>query len=278
MVKAENTEEEKSKVVLKQFSIDSSEKNETSNNPKSLMYVILDQRKNDDESKVNWIKRCLNQQKEKIEDYFYVAERWDQPASYYEGLAHIPFVFLLGYQVSDKLNFSFSEWNEHAKKWIPLPEIADNFPSLVLEKNIQESEKEATDVTICISLTSSIQEWQLEGLIAQDCNIYHLKLKECKRHAIVCLKQLEEYKHQFRKLLDEINNTYPRLRTVHIFISAQTSLVFNIGSALTRNDKETWIYNYEVNSKPLYPWGIKAHKATKKGYQTDKYIKIVEEE
>ncbi|WP_163537587.1 SAVED domain-containing protein [Gracilibacillus sp. YIM 98692] len=250
-----------SKVILKQFSIDSSEKNKTSLNPKDVSYVILDQRPKLSESKLTWIKNNLVKQKEAIGDYLYVVERWDQPKSQYEGLAHIPFVFLLGYQVSDKRNFIFSEWDEHKLKWNELPENGD-YAKLQLVRDLNSDKYEATDVNILISLTAEIKKSQLKGSTTEHNDIYHLKLVKCKRHAIKCSTQLSEYKEQFRSLLDELYELYPKLTRVNVFISAQTSLVFNIGSSLTRNDKVVFIYNFESKNPINYPWSLKVHKET----------------
>lgn len=251
-----------SNVILKQFSVDSSQKNKTSLNPKDISYVILDQRPRSSESKLTWIKNSIVKQKEAIEDYFYVAERWDQPKSQYEGLAHIPFVFLLGYQISDKRNFIFSEWDEHKLKWDELPDSAD-YSNLHLVRDLITDRYDATDVNIFISLTAEIKRSQLKGSTAEHNDIYHLKLEKCDRHAIKCFAQLSKYKKQFRSLLDKLYELYPNLIRVNVFISAQTSLVFNIGSSLTRNDKVVFIYNFESKNPVNYPWALRVHKETK---------------
>lgn len=264
MIRIEKKSSEKTKLVLKQFSINSSEKNDISDNPKSVIYIQLDQRQQEEESGVEWIKRSLFRQKDAILDVHYIVERWDHPILYYEGLAHIPFVFLLGYQLSNKRELLFTEWDENKKKWNVLPKTVDSYSSLHLHKQIIKPVKDEKEIAVCISLTEEIQDVQLKGLDAYHCNKYHLKLRTCKRHAIVCLDQLEEYTRQFRQLMDNINRTYPRLQKVHIFISAQTSLVFNVGSVLTRNDAEVWIYNFERNNNIQYPWGLRVHPTTVK--------------
>lgn len=277
MVNKEKGLRKKSTVILKQFSIDSSQKNDTSMNPKEVMYVSLDQRPTESESKIEWIENSLSKQKEAIEDYFYVAERWDQPQSQYEGLAHIPFVFLLGHQVSDKRNFIFSEWDENKLKWGILPEDI-SYPKLDLLKDLVSENFESSDVNILISLTEEIKRSQLSGIPAYNNDIYHLKLRECNRHAIKSTTQLSEYKQQFRSLLDEINRLYStNLQRVNVFISAQTSLVFNLGSAITRNDKDVFIYNFESKNSIMYPWALKVHKKTNLN-ELNYYIETHEEE
>ncbi|PGB81749.1 hypothetical protein COM05_18835 [Bacillus toyonensis] len=275
LIKREKKSTERTKAILKQWSLDSSEKNDISNNPKSAIYVYLDQRVKQGESRIDWIKRSLEKQREAIADFIYVVEGKTHPLAHYEGMASIPFVFLVGYQVGDSRDFQFLEWDEFVKKWVTLPQVVDHYQPLHILEDIKEPVTEATDVSICISLTNEIQKHHLKGIDAENYNLYHLKLDDCGRHAIKCAQQLAEYKKQFRILLDEINDTYPLLQRVHIFISAQTSLVFTLGSSLTRNDMkfEFWVYNYEPNSEIPYEWALKPHKSSSDS-PSDEYIKI----
>jgi hypothetical protein len=261
LLKKEKESTERTKAILKQWSLDSSEKNDITNNPKSAIYVNLDQRIKPGENRTEWIKRSLIKQKEAISDLIYVIEGTTHPIAHYEGLAHIPYVFLLGNQIGSSRDFQFLEWDELVKKkWVTLPQVVANYLLLPYTKKIVESVTTATDVTIRISLTNEIQNQHLKGLPAQNYNTYHFKLDTCGRHAIKCSQQLAEYKQHFRDLLDEINSNYHSLKRIHIFISAQTSLVFTFGSALTRNDCEFLVYNFEPNSVIPYKWALRVHK------------------
>jgi hypothetical protein len=273
MLKQEKNSSEKSRVTFKHFSIESSEKNDVSNNPKNNTYILLDQRQQQEETLLNWIKKSLRNQQEALNDYYYVAERWDQPISFYEGLAHIPYVFLLGFQISDKRDMEYLEWNEHIKKWEKLPQTVSEHPALFLYKNLKEPESEAKEVAICVSLTEEILQSQLGGINAANANLYHLRLKTCGRHAIVSQQQLAEYKEQFRRLIDSLYKSSPNLNKIHLFISAQTSMVFNLGSSITRNDVEIWIYNFDRNNNIKYPWSLKAHKFATND-DVENYIRI----
>ncbi|WP_167449501.1 SAVED domain-containing protein [Halobacillus trueperi] len=257
MVRIEQNATEKTKAIIKQYSINSSEKNEISKNPKRISYVVLDQRKKDFESEIEWIKRSLLKQKGVIKDVNYILERWDEPTLHYEGIAHIPFVFLLGYQLSDKRDIIFSEWNENTRKWVSLPQSVDEYPPLLLHKSLEVDANQASDISICVSLTEEIYPEQLKGLKVYGKPMYHLKLRKCMRHAIVCKEQLADYTAEFRSLLDDIKSEHREVKTIHIFISAQTSLVHSFGGTLTRNDPEVRIYNFNRERTIKYPWGLK---------------------
>lgn len=256
LIRLEKSADEKTNAIIKQYSINSSEKNDTSKNPKRVTYAVLDQRKKEQESEREWIERAILKQKEIVDDVHYIVERWDEPILHYEGIAHIPFVFLLGYQLSDKRDIVFSEWDENIRKWKALPQSAVQYPPLILHKNLVGNPAEQTEVAICVSLTEEIYPEQLKGLSVYDKTMYHLKLGTCERHAIKCKDQLAEYTVQFRKLVDDIKREHRQIKTIHVFISAQTSLVYCLGGSLTRNDPEVLIHNYNRGRTIEYSWAL----------------------
>lgn len=260
LIRIEKSADEKTKAIIKQYSIDSSEKNDRSNNPKRVTYVVLDQRQKESETEHEWIERAILKQKDVVKDVHYIVERWDEPILHYEGIAHIPFVFLLGYQLSDKRDIVFSEWDENIRKWQSLPQSVENYPPLILHENLVGNPAQQTEVAICISLTEEIYPEQLKGLSVFGKTNYHLKLETCERHAVKYKDQLAEYKAQFRNLVDDIKRIHRQIKTIHVFISAQTSLVYSLGGTLTRNDPEVQIYNFNRGRTIEYPWALKVGK------------------
>src|SRR5699024_8118270 len=53
----------------------------------------------------------------------------------YFGLAHVPLVFLLGFQMADKLSPSFFEWNQNDQIWEEIKRKEITYPKLLLVKN-----------------------------------------------------------------------------------------------------------------------------------------------
>ncbi|MCS0543254.1 SAVED domain-containing protein, partial [Aeromonas veronii] len=101
----------------------------------------------------------------------------------------------------------------------------------------------------------------LSGLNLEGLNSYYLHLNPTHRNAIFSIEQLEAYKKQFRNLLDKINQSYPKLKRIHLFYSGQPSLAYRLGSAITqRMDKEIIVYNYVGTSYPKYNWAINLKK------------------
>lgn len=183
-----------------------------------------------------------------------------QTITYYP-LAHIPFIFLLGYQLSHKLaQVHFKEWsNDH---WEEIVNYKFLFPQLHLLPI--SSEPDATfdgDIAIKLSVTTEVLDAHLSRIPLHSPLIYHLKLDEPQRLVIKSKTQIDDYTKVFVKLLDDIRTKYPNRKGVHIFCSAQPSLCFNLGANISsRMNSNVWVYNY-VDSSPLkYPWALKMFK------------------
>ncbi|MCM3623690.1 SAVED domain-containing protein [Brevibacillus borstelensis] len=184
----------------------------------------------------------------------------------YMGLAHIPFQFLLGYQVADKTSVRFFEWSRTELAWKPLKEGNDSFPEMVLLKNEKQAPDITEEIVIKVGITYEIFDWQLEGHGLENVNIYYLKLDPPRLDAITSVEQINKYKQQFRDLLTEIHHMYPKLRKVHIFFSGQPSLAYKFGSSISArmdSNKEFWVYHYVGSSPIKYPWALRLSKELK---------------
>ncbi|WBL15226.1 SAVED domain-containing protein [Sutcliffiella sp. NC1] len=187
----------------------------------------------------------------------------------YMGMAHIPFQFLLGYQIADKTDVRFFEWNRTEKSWVPLTVEDESFPKLVLHKDeSKQTPNDVEELVIKVGITFEIFDWQLEGHDLENLNSFYFKLEPPRLDAVTSIKQLNHYKQEFRSLLTEIHHKYQKLKKVHIFLSAQPSVAFSFGSSISArmdSNKEFWIYNYVGSSTVKYPWGIKLSKDKENG-------------
>jgi len=180
----------------------------------------------------------------------------------YMGLAHIPLIILLGYQLADKSNVTFFEWNQNKLTWQEIKNMNGHYPKLLLEKeDTLQSVEETKEVIIKIGITYPVANADLSGLHLDGLNRYYLHLNPTHRNAIINSEQLNEYQRQFRQLLDHINQTYPNIEKIHLFYSGQPSLAYRLGSSISpRMDVEMWIYNHVKDSNPRYPWAINLKK------------------
>lgn len=163
----------------------------------------------------------------------------------YMGMAHIPLVFLLGYQLGDKFKPDFFEWNQNTATWEKIADNSGEYPELRLypTKEIGQSSLKG-DIAIKIGVTYPIDDFDLAALEKKFIKVFYLKLDNPERNAIKSIKQLQNYKKVFRELLDAINQNYLGVKNIHVFYSGQTSLAFMLGSALSeRMDSNIYVLN-----------------------------------
>lgn len=179
----------------------------------------------------------------------------------YLGLAYVPLVWLMGYQLSDKVTPMFFEWNQNDKSWNCIEDNKKNFSpmSIIREDSIEEAEK-TKEIVIKMAVSFPIQDKDLGGLNLDGLNNYYLHLTPPHRNSVINTVQLNNYKKMFRDLIDEIILKYPNLEKVHLFYAGQPSLAFTLASAISpRMDSkiEFWIYNNYKKSYPEYNWALK---------------------
>lgn len=175
----------------------------------------------------------------------------------YLGLAHIPLVMLMGYQIADKAKCKFFEWNQNNLSWTGLPEKSNYPPLLVEREDTIQSIEETTEVTVRIGITGPIPKTDLNGLNLEHLNAYYMHLKEPERNIVKSVDQINDYQKKFRLLLDELNQRYPNLKKIHLFYYGQTSLAYRLGSAISsRMDREICIYNNVKSANPQYKWAL----------------------
>lgn len=215
------------------------------------------------------LKMAWKKQEQAMTDILaYINEPSTKEIAYF-GLAHIPFQFLLGYQIADKTDVQFFEWNRVEKYWMPLSKEENSFPKMVLNRDeSKQLPNEVEEVVIKVGITFEIYDWQLEGHNLENLNSYYFRLEPPRLDAITSNNQINTYKRQFRDLLTEIHHKYQRLKKVHIFLSAQPSVVFSLGSTISArmdSNKDFWIYNYMGSSPIKYPWALKISKDIENG-------------
>lgn len=181
----------------------------------------------------------------------------------YLGLAHIPLVMLLGYQLSDKISPMFYEWNQNKWNWEQIKSKPNHEIEILhlTERNTSQNTETTKEVVLKIGVTYPIGEEDIQELQLENLNSYYLRLDPHKRNAITSLEQLQSYKNTFRTLLDQINQRYPYLETIHLFYSGQPSLAYTLGSSISsRMDVDILIYNHVRIENPKYKWAIKLPK------------------
>lgn len=213
-----------------------------------------------DKDNLNYALKKQTDETKKILNRFNDSTEGDIEVAYF-GLAYVPLVWLMGYQLSDKVTPMFFEWNQNDKSWNCIEDNKKNFSpmSIIREDSIEETQK-TKEVVIKMAVSFPIQDKDLDGLNLDGLNNYYLHLTPPHRNSVINTVQLNNYKKMFRDLIDEIILKYPNLEKVHLFYAGQPSLAFTLASAISpRMDSkiEFWIYNNYKKAYPEYNWALK---------------------
>lgn len=227
-------------------------------------FYEIDLRSDLKDQSIYGIKKAIDMQFEKMMAVQDTIKREKHKSVYYYGLASIPFTMLLGYNISDKYNIIFNEWNSTNKEWIRLPE-GNNYPEIVISsKNKICKNNDIGELILRVNFTTRIEDEHISNISLDTLNIIDFGVASPERGVIKCQSQLIKYQDEFRNLLDRINDNYPNVSKWHVFMSAQPSIVFTLGTKFSeRMDAEVIIYEYARRSKLRYPWGLKLTKDNK---------------
>ncbi|KJS21836.1 MAG: hypothetical protein VR72_08545 [Clostridiaceae bacterium BRH_c20a] len=182
----------------------------------------------------------------------------------YYGLASVPFTMLLGYCISDKYKTTFNEWDNNRKKWVRLT-TDNNYPQIeVKSKYGLNKDSRVGDLIIRVNFTTEVMDEHIENLDLESLNVIDFGVTKPERGLIKSEAQIVKYQEKFRNLLDDINAYYPNIKRLHVFMSAQPSIVFSLGSKISeRMDAEVIVYEHSKKGSIRYPWGIRLSKSNK---------------
>lgn len=183
----------------------------------------------------------------------------------YTGTAPIPLTMFAGYCDQGAPTVEFFEYHKLDRKYMRLDKSKKNFfsskrpyPDLQLRHPLDTLNLEdAEEVVVGVSTTIQIQEEQVQQFNAPFIDV---SIETPKQNSIMYEDQLHDYKKFIFDLFVELSG-YSSIKKIHLLLSCQSSLVFEIGKILTTDTYMVEIinYNYVNNSGstgPCYNWGI----------------------
>lgn len=174
----------------------------------------------------------------------------------YYGIAHIPLLFLAGYQLSNKSHIHLFEHNRQTAQWNQL-QGTESGPQFELEEPFPSSSFAQGDVVVRISLSYEVTLDAIEGLVPSPITSLHLRVAQPMIDIVTSERQVEEYSSAFRKLLDEIHSRFPNTQKIHLFYSGPATLAFNFGRQISKTiHPRIIVYNYFAKDTPSYSWGL----------------------
>lgn len=179
----------------------------------------------------------------------------------YTGTAPIPLTLFAGYCYKGGPTTKFYEYNRFEGKYYMLKNANRwygknrKFPHLKLKQSLEELNiQNQEEVVLGVSVTMTITAEQVQQFNAP---FIHLSLDNPEHNSIRYVEQLNNYVKKIFDILTKISQ-YSNIKRIHLVISSQSCLVFELGKQITTETymKEIINYHFVNNSVPNYVWGI----------------------
>ena len=170
---------------------------------------------------------------------------------FWAGLARVPYLFFIGYAFRNAHStINLLEHNHKTTKWFMLKDIDDSQINLIVESNLKD--KRYVDLGIIIEFTCNIPNTDIPEKLHN--NNIRIKLSTGISHnQITSQKTLDRVVDD---IVQELIKVSKKCDTIHLFISAQSTVVFSLG----RRYQDGMIGNIKVyNYNPIikgYDWSI----------------------
>lgn len=173
----------------------------------------------------------------------------------YFGLAHIPLVFHMGYEINRReIQVFGNDYNSGA--WFSLPDM-DSCPIVHVEGLPQETAASIEDVFLVMSISYKINLALIVDIIHIPTVYVHIRIEKPQLGLVDCKDTLDRLTKIFRDTLQGINDKMPSLQRVHLFYAGPPTLAFRCGQQINRNiDPDIIVYNYSRRDNPQYRWGL----------------------
>jgi hypothetical protein len=173
----------------------------------------------------------------------------------YGAIAHVPLLFLAGFQLATKKRILLLENNRDKGTWDYL-NGSKSGQELKLESAIEGSDL-VGDVLLRISISFAIAANLAKQILPSSIASLHLKVPNPARDVVTSRELIDEYSKVFRNTLDVISSSIPHTAKVHVFYAGPASLAFNFGRQISRTTHpEIAVYNYTYRPQPRYAWAV----------------------
>lgn len=178
----------------------------------------------------------------------------------YTGTAPIPLTLYAGHCSKGKPTDVFFEYNRFKSKYQKLKKTNKwlfskrKYQDLSLEQPIEDLDINNNEVILGVGITMPIKKEQVQQFNAP---FIYLSIESPVPNAIQYEEQLHEYVRKIYNVIIQLND-YSCISKIHLVMSSQSCLPFELGKQLTTETymKEIVSYHFVNNKQPNYPWGI----------------------
>ncbi len=184
----------------------------------------------------------------------------DYSKVFFAGLARVPCLFAIAtFFRAASANIEVLDSFRSSNGWKHLKELeTTDAPIIELTGDLDSSVSPTGELGICIEITSKIEENELPEYIQQHSVCFKLTPKTTPE-AFTVESHIEYFCLKVKQFLDSATK---KATTIHLFISAQSSVVFTLGRMYQEGMHGTLvIHNYDPITKS-YPWAFQIKKGS----------------
>lgn len=198
---------------------------------------------------------ALNRQQEMLARLEEFLHEYPECELGYFGLAHVPLVFHMGYEINRReIQVFGNDYNNGA--WFSLPDT-DNYPIFHVEGLPQKTIFSIEDVVLVMSISYKIDLALIADIVHAPTVYVHIRTEKPQLGLVNCKDILDTLTDIFRDTLQGINDKMPSIQRVHLFYAGPPTLAFRCGQQINRNiDPDIIVYNYSRRDTPQYRWGL----------------------
>jgi hypothetical protein len=180
-------------------------------------------------------------------------EQYQSKDIFFAGLARVPCLFFIGYSFRNAHStITLIEHDHRIDQWIKLEKVDEPDIDLIIEYQIENEVVKYNNIAITIEFTSEILKDELPSFL-QD-SIVRIKSKSKFTHNLI--KSQTTLRRIVEEIINELIRLNKRCNRLHLFISAQSTVVFELGRRYQDGMiGDITIYNYDPIRKG-YPWAI----------------------
>ncbi len=173
----------------------------------------------------------------------------------YFGLAHVPLMFHLGYEINHReVQLFGNEYN--GGKWIDLPDKTST-PNISIEGVPEHMIDLVGDMILLMSVSYLINTPEPDEIVGRPLARIHIRAEKPMPGIVDSKEILDRFTEEFRSALHQIITNLPNVRRVHLFFAGQPTLAFRCGQQINRNTApEIIVYNYSRRDHPSYRWAL----------------------
>ncbi|EOC0111084.1 SAVED domain-containing protein [Cronobacter sakazakii] len=170
----------------------------------------------------------------------------------YGGFLPVPFTFFLGNVLDDKGDVTVFDWDRKDEKWKHISSNnIDDGESFVHETIIEST---SDQIVLVVSCSYRVNIEQVTRSFAGQ-GIEHIYLETNRFDNHWSLAKQRRLSLEFAEKIKTLS--MQGIRTVHLILSAQSSIVLNFGRRYdNRNMADVIVYQYEQSNINPYPWGV----------------------